>query len=58
MSQPEDRRSLGHHARKKLSPQQIATAKRERADGVTWTDLGLRFGMDAQSVKRAVEASE
>jgi DNA-binding MarR family transcriptional regulator len=41
----------------RLTPSQIASAKLNRKDGMTWADLGRRFGMDGQTVKRLVEAA-
>ncbi len=38
----------------RLTPQQIARAKSDQEDGMTWEALGPRFGMDGATLRRAV----
>lgn len=48
--QPESRRSLGHK-RKKLSPEQIASALAAHTEGVSWDDLAKRFGVSERVLR-------
>ena len=57
MGRPRPNRKTLGVTRPKLSPEQIRRAKSERADGMSWADLGRRFGMDASTVKAHVEAA-
>lgn len=51
------RKSLTGQKRHSLTERQIQSAKSERADGASWLELGRRFGMKADIVKRLVEGT-
>ncbi len=40
-----------------LSAKQVETARSERKDGMSWADLGRRFGTDGITVRRLVEGT-